>query len=85
MSDFADEDIQRGRNALPQSFLLPSEVAAVLAAVLPEYRKRVRAEALREAADVFTAMQADPEQMDPWYWTDSADILCVRADAEESK
>jgi hypothetical protein len=50
-------------------------VVEVLAAVLPEYAKRVRAEALREAADDLPFLSI-PAQV-AW--------LRARADAEEGK
>ena len=57
-SDFTDEDVQRGARAWIAMDSVGSGRAvgrsasrAVLAAVLPEYAKRVRAEALREAAE----------------------------------
>jgi hypothetical protein len=59
MADFTDEDVQRGARAATGYLdaVTASEwderdlASSVLAAVLPEYAKRVRAEALREAAD----------------------------------
>jgi len=73
MSDFTDEDVRRGVAASP--YLAEPVVRVILAAVLPEYRKRV----LREAADAIPAAQTD----DPY---DAAgDWLRARADAEEGK
>ena len=53
MSDFTDEDVQRGADALVPFWDAATKVrrnmaAAVLAAVLPAYTTRVRADLLRE-------------------------------------
>jgi hypothetical protein len=102
MSDFTDEDVQRGAEAAFFSDMIgghhnglftwdsiPEEgrenyrtmMRHVLAAVLPEYRKRVRAEALREAADALP-MDGPLHIMDRQV---HQDFLRARADAEEGK
>jgi hypothetical protein len=80
MTDFTDEDVQRGVDALAASRLFGSqpEVVCVLAAVLPAYAKRVRAEALREAADW---MESPAGAYDP----EIAKWLRARADQEENE
>jgi hypothetical protein len=86
MSDFTDEDVQRASdtlNAVTNGGMYdPMGVAqVVLAAVLPEYDKRVRAQALREAADDL--------DMAVWKcWEDhnkAVRLVRARADAEEGK
>lgn len=76
MSDFTDEDVQRGVRAANQWDVpdrIEDEIHAALAAVLPEYAKRVRVDALREAADAIAT--------EPWV----KEWLRARADTEEGK
>ena len=56
----------------------PWVIEQIEAAVLPAYTARVRAEALREAADVFTASNDLGQQQ-------AAAYLRARADTEEDK
>jgi hypothetical protein len=57
MTDFTDEDVRQVAKMLWEMGVSSSHVVCearaldILAAVLPEYAKRVRAEELREAAD----------------------------------
>jgi len=83
MSDFTDDDVQRGAEAIAdyvgeERFGYEPHARVVLAAVLPEYAKRVRAEALRDAADDL--------DMAVWQcWGDRAkavSLVRARADAE---
>lgn len=87
MSDFTDEDVQRGLFALDTAdagYLVQrghvdrDMVRTVLAAVLPAYAKRVRAEALREAAHAAGVRITAP--FAGWEW---ASWLRARADAED--
>jgi len=91
MTDFTDEDVERGWDALEAAHEATYHVHAaeccietdkyvrsVLAAVLPEYAKRVRAEALREAAD-------DLVPADVWTPEECIRWLRARADAEGRK
>ena len=73
MTDFTEEDVQRGVDAFPGVGVEWWAIEGVLAAGLPEYAKRVRAEALREAADAGDRNGHD------------VDWLYSRADAEEGK
>ena len=80
---FTDEDVATGAAEIRRNrWTDPPEwiVRHVLAAVLPAYRARVRAEVLRQAAD---AIDAKPE-LRPKRRVD-CDWLRARADAEEGK
>jgi len=105
VSDVTDEDVDRGRDAWNSGFLAgatsqpPSRwiVETVLAAVLPEHDKRVRAEVLREAAEMLDkARKASPTPTlgsgATEYWrgyrtaaAEGAAAFRARADAEEGK
>ena len=86
MSDFTDEDVQRAESALAEyrphmdALVRARIVGTILAAVLPEHDKRVRAEAYQEAADerhaISEAWNAGTSGIQTW--------LRARADAEES-
>jgi len=85
MSDFTDEDVQRGVEALRSisgthlgDGFCREGAAAILVAVLPEYRKRV----LREAAD-WWATNGDQQAKETW--AEVSAWLRARADAEEGK
>jgi len=83
MTDFTDEDVQRGvawtQAAFPNdaAWMVEDDVRGILAAVLPEYAKRVRAQALRQAADTLDANDGPVSRMLVAAW------LRARADAEE--
>jgi len=77
MSDFTDDDVQRGAEAIAdyvgeERFGYEPHARVVLAAVLPEYRKRV----LREAADELALRIGRSDGTPAW--------LRARADAEEA-
>jgi len=75
MSDFTDEDVAAGAQAIDEAHVECygrwDASHAVLAAVLPAYRARV----LREAADA----------ADDWEFVGTAEWLRARADAEGGK
>jgi hypothetical protein len=94
VTDFTDEDVTVGAAAYRAAWRdlgegidlfgkTAHEYAArkILAAVLPAYRARVRAEVLREAADAWTEQKKDDwlEAVDPELW------LRARADAIEGE
>jgi len=81
VTDFIDEDVQRGADAFRTAWHGPDGIRTdeeaieiILAAVLPSYTARVRAEALREAADAWCCHDHDGP-VAPW--------LRARADSEE--
>jgi len=84
MTDFTDDDVAAAQSAWRQVFggyAAGEEIETVLAAVLPEYRKRVRADALREAAD-WWATNGDQQAKETW--AEVSAWLRARADAEEA-
>jgi hypothetical protein len=92
MTDFTDEDVQRGADALnrfAEHHLNESRARVALAAVLPEYAKRVRAEALREAADNMDTDIVPAYSHHALGWNDGVRHVQItvraQADAEEGK
>ena len=87
MTNFTDnEDMQRGMASLRWMSRAQRRLAtrSVLAAVLPEYRARVRAEALREADEaIFDAISHTDHSPDTLARVGR--ILRARADAEEGR
>jgi DNA-binding FadR family transcriptional regulator len=91
VTDFTNEDVERGAEAwdalmgnrygIEAVDELRGEVECILAAVLPEHDKRVRAEALREAADWWRT----PDAPGRAYSLEIADWLRALSDAEEGK
>jgi hypothetical protein len=91
VSDFTDEDVQRGAEAYagwlehgaPHASAEWEEAVAVavLTAVLPAYTARVRADALREAADAYER----EGNYDYYSREQTRNWLRARADAEENR
>jgi hypothetical protein len=69
-----EEEVAAGMDAVSDADVVLGDVRDILAVVGPA----IAARALREAADAFTAKQ-DAGDDDPWYWSDSADVLRARA------
>jgi len=93
MSDFTAEDVQRGADALVSKYRPRSDLhgfwteasADVLAAVLPEYAKRVREDMGLDAEQYRLGWEKGNQRGRVEALREAAALLRARADAEEGK